>query len=542
MTMHGDFIIQRFVATYRRHCVAAVCAAALAVVASGCGQEPADAQPPAGRSGEAIDVAVLPVSRTAVDRGISVTGSLVGEEETTIASEVAGQVVAVYADVGDRLTPGAPLLQIDPVEYRLTLEQRRAAAAQSLANLGLTELPSGDLDIDEVPTVRRARAERDNAQARFDRVRVLYENKPSPVSEQEFTDLQTQYEVAVRDYEVSRLSARATLAEARTRDAEARLAEQRLQDATVSAPASPTETAGARPRSNAPSGNTQSDNTRSDNTRSDNTRSGNAQAGNAQSGNVSSGNTPPSDTAPSAQSAAISAGSPSPAPQAALAAVEASSQVSAGQPTFSVARRNVSIGQYVTPGQALYELVDDNPLKYRAAVPERFAGAVSPGQTVRLEVESHREPFFGTVSRISPSIDSQSRTFMVEALIDNTAGLLRPGGFARGFIVTHQEQDVPLVPQTAVYTFAGVSKVFSVDQGKAVEHRIEPGVIQNDLLEVVGLPPGVQSVIDRPARVTQGTPVRPANPANPANPGAARDPSPTTEPPPATQSTAQPRP
>lgn len=161
------------------------------------------------------------------------------------------------------------------------------------------------------------------------------------------------------------------------------------------------------------------------------------------------------------------------------------------QATYAVAARMISVGEYVTPGQAIFELVDVDPIKFRADAPEGFAGAIVVGQTVHVRVDAFDSAFEGRVTRISPRIDPQSRTFTLEAEIPNGEGRLKPGSFAIGRVDTEIEHGVRFVPRQAVVAFAGVKRVFSVVNGKAIEHRVQTGTIeeratQESTVEIVG--------------------------------------------------------
>ena len=73
----------------------------------------------------------------------------------------------------------------------------------------------------------------------------------------------------------------------------------------------------------------------------------------------------------------------------------------------------------------------------------------------------------GKVARINPAVDSSSRTFQVETLVPNERGLLRPGGFAKASIITDAEAKAAVVPLDSIVRFAGVTKLFIVENGKA---------------------------------------------------------------------------
>jgi RND family efflux transporter MFP subunit len=174
---------------------------------------------------------------------------------------------------------------------------------------------------------------------------------------------------------------------------------------------------------------------------------------------------------------------------------------------YEVAGRTVSLGEYVTPGQAMFRLVAMDRIDFRANVAERFAGQVQRGQQVRVWVEAYAEPFSGEVTRVSPQIDRDSRSFLIEVRIDNRDGRLKAGAFARGEVRLREEQGVTFVPASAIVTFAGVTRVFSVADGKAKEHRVRTGIRVDDQVEIIGGLPVSGVVISGAAGLAEGVPV-----------------------------------
>ena len=107
------------------------------------------------------------------------------------------------------------------------------------------------------------------------------------------------------------------------------------------------------------------------------------------------------------------------------------------------------------------------------------SGCVSTGAT---------PPSKGTVVRLSPAVDEDTRTLLVEAEVPNDDGALRPGTFASAEIVVEPEQPAVLVPASALVTFAGVDKVLGVDDGRVVEQRVRIGRRVGDRVEVLDGP------------------------------------------------------
>lgn len=180
----------------------------------------------------------------------------------------------------------------------------------------------------------------------------------------------------------------------------------------------------------------------------------------------------------------------------------------AGGP-WRVGRRHVGVGDHVAPGTPLFELVDSDPIEFRADVPERWSGAVRKGQAVAVTVPAQAQPLRGEVARLAPVADPRKRTFVVEIQLANAEGALLPGGFARGAIETHVDPAVVFVPQDAVVVALGVSKVFTVADGKAVEHQVVTGERDGAWLEIVqgDLPATAAVVVSGAARLANGVAV-----------------------------------
>lgn len=211
-------------------------ASAAWVTVAGCNKAPAQ-QAAGPRESKPVEVRVTTVEHRSVPRSIDLTGTLYGDEEVTIASKSNGRIVRLDVDLGDEITPGQTLAQIEQVDFELALAERRAAVQASLSKLGLGELPSEEFDLSKLPTVQRARAEEANAKAKFERAKQLFEQSPPLISAQDFADIRTQWEVSSRSAEVELLTAGAVLAEARTQAAAVAIAQRQLAETTVTAPA-----------------------------------------------------------------------------------------------------------------------------------------------------------------------------------------------------------------------------------------------------------------------------------------------------------------
>ncbi|HET8647120.1 MAG TPA: efflux RND transporter periplasmic adaptor subunit, partial [Vicinamibacteria bacterium] len=151
-----------------------------------------------------------------------------------------------------------------------------------------------------------------------------------------------------------------------------------------------------------------------------------------------------------------------------------------------VKERLVSPGQYVRVQTPVMAIVDNDPLRVRLKVPERMAGWVAVGQAVRVQVEAYPgRSFQGKLSRLSPSVDPQTRAFDVEALLENADGLLKPGFFARATIASSHVDTALLVPEEALRYLYGVYKVYTVEKGALKETEVKLGARDGGEAEVV---------------------------------------------------------
>jgi len=142
----------------------------------------------------------------------------------------------------------------------------------------------------------------------------------------------------------------------------------------------------------------------------------------------------------------------------------------------AIARRFVSAGEYVHPGSQLFTVVDEDPLKLRGDVPERFAHELQNGQSVQVRVDAFPDAVFtGRLARISPASNPENRSVAVEAVIDNHDRKLKPGFFANAGVVTRTDDRALMVPQEALITFAGVTKLFVIADGRAQERQVRTG-------------------------------------------------------------------
>jgi multidrug efflux pump subunit AcrA (membrane-fusion protein) len=152
-----------------------------------------------------------------------------------------------------------------------------------------------------------------------------------------------------------------------------------------------------------------------------------------------------------------------------------------------IQQRMVSLGELVKAQMPVMTVVRVDPLKLRSEIPERMAPWVKIGQPVALKVEAYPDKnFTATVSRISPGVNTQTRTFAFEALAPNPEALLKPGTFARVRLETSLVEQVLTIPYAAMQYRYGVYRAFTVEGDKLASHELKTGDRVGDRMEILG--------------------------------------------------------
>jgi RND family efflux transporter MFP subunit len=151
-----------------------------------------------------------------------------------------------------------------------------------------------------------------------------------------------------------------------------------------------------------------------------------------------------------------------------------------------VQKRMVSVGELVKDQMPVMTVVRVDPLKLLAEIPERMAPWVRVGQSLDLQVDAYPgTPFAATVSRISPAVNTQTRTFAFEALAPNHDARLKPGTFARVHLETALVEQVLTIPYAAMQYRYGVYRAFTVDGDRLTVHELKTGDRVGDRMEIL---------------------------------------------------------
>ncbi len=186
-----------------------------------------------------------------------------------------------------------------------------------------------------------------------------------------------------------------------------------------------------------------------------------------------------------------------------------------------ITARNTDIGQLIDSGSSggtareLFHIAALNPLRVYVNVPQFDSPLVRPGLRADLVLtEFPGRRFQGTVVRSSGAIDNATRTMLTEVDVNNSAHLLKPGGYVEVHLKLPTPQNTFTLPVNAtIFKSAGL-QVATVKNGKTISLiPITPGRDLGTEIEVVAGLKGDEWVVLNPSdSLTDGTVVRVASP------------------------------
>ena len=156
-----------------------------------------------------------------------------------------------------------------------------------------------------------------------------------------------------------------------------------------------------------------------------------------------------------------------------------------------VAEKAVSPGDIVTPGSAMFTVIDPRSLRVEASVPAMSLGEVRVGAPVTFTVNGADRALTGRVTRIAPMVNAQTKQVAIQASVPNNAGVLVAGLFVEGRVSSQKRVGV-LVPEQAVDQTGITPSVMRLKGGKVEKVDVLLG-LRDEVAERVEVTTGLAS-------------------------------------------------
>ena len=177
-----------------------------------------------------------------------------------------------------------------------------------------------------------------------------------------------------------------------------------------------------------------------------------------------------------------------------------------------ITERLVHPGMMVAAGshQALLRLEQTSHLRLIVPVPETYVGNLSRGKQVTFHVPAHPgKSYSGVIARIPESLDTQSRSMMVELDVPNGDSSLAPGMYPTVDWPVSSGDNLLFVPTSSVVTTTEHTFVIASVNGRAHWLDVRKGPVSGEQVAVRGeLKAGELVVKQATDEIREGTPLQ----------------------------------
>lgn len=167
-------------------------------------------------------------------------------------------------------------------------------------------------------------------------------------------------------------------------------------------------------------------------------------------------------------------------------------------------------GSMVAPASPVAVIENLDNLEITISVIERYSTLIKEGNKVIVTFDAiPGETFTATVTSLSPTIESRTRTRTVKARLDAPEPRVISGMYANLNVIISTRDNVLVVPYSALSTSNDVTSCYVVRDGKAVRTTVTTGIRESDKVEILtGLKAGDILVVRGQGLLSDGTPVR----------------------------------
>ncbi|HEY0740683.1 MAG TPA: efflux RND transporter periplasmic adaptor subunit [Chryseosolibacter sp.] len=151
----------------------------------------------------------------------------------------------------------------------------------------------------------------------------------------------------------------------------------------------------------------------------------------------------------------------------------------------TVGLRNVSLGSFIAPGAIITTVRQVERLKLDFAVPEKYAQQIEKNYKVKFRVDGGTKDHFASVIATENSVDQNTRTLRVKAVVNERHPELVPGIFARINLQLGQDDKALLVPTQAVIPSIRNKQVIVFRKDSALFTVVQTGIRDSSYVQIL---------------------------------------------------------
>ena len=192
----------------------------------------------------------------------------------------------------------------------------------------------------------------------------------------------------------------------------------------------------------------------------------------------------------------------------------------------SLGVRLVNMGQSLGEAQPVVSLQTLDPIYVNFSLPQQQISLISAGDKIRVKADGVAGDFLtGRITTINPDLDPTTRNVKVQATVDNSSKVLRPGMYVTVEVVLPQKKDVRVIPASAILYAPYGNSVFVIEERDGEDGRsrqvarqqfVRLGEARGDFISVLdGVGEGETVVSTGAFKLRNGQPVRVDNELSP---------------------------
>ena len=141
-----------------------------------------------------------------------------------------------------------------------------------------------------------------------------------------------------------------------------------------------------------------------------------------------------------------------------------------------VGLKNISVGEYLDPGEIATTLDATNPIELDFEVPESAISTLNVGTTITTYTRAWGEEIFtGKIKSINSRVNKESRSITVRAQINNPDNRLKPGMFMIVKLPIFNREEAIIIPEEAIITDGTQRTVYAIEDDTAKAKPVKLG-------------------------------------------------------------------
>jgi membrane fusion protein, multidrug efflux system len=153
--------------------------------------------------------------------------------------------------------------------------------------------------------------------------------------------------------------------------------------------------------------------------------------------------------------------------------------------TGKVGLRNISLGSYISPSDIITTIRQVDKLKLEFSVPEKYARQLQQGYEVKFRVDGGQKEHKAIVLATESSVDQNTRTLKVRAVVNGQNPELVPGIFAKVNLQLGRDSLALLVPTQAIIPTARNKQVIVFRRDSVMFTVVETGIRDSAYVQIL---------------------------------------------------------